>query len=401
MEHMSGPVGLPTADAISDATIAEIEQELAGDGVWIDPAFARAHDISAADESAIEGAVASTQRADVKVVLVEVNSDDDRFHGSFANLSAWLQDDTGGDTTYIGYDRWSGATLSVQAYGEQPDTIYVANVAAHEHPDDMVSQVVQIPVLLDDGNAKALWDEVPRDERYSWTADEGIQASEVAVGVGVVVAFAAVVAGAFVWRRRRRNRPSRFTLPSTVLHTIRTAEDRRLRQRADAEVLALGEAIGRGEPTGTAHALDAWQQALDHYSAARAILSQKAAPADVVGALVLAGRGKDARATAQEQKPPAWKAPMRCWFNPLHDGRTTEVTWRDEGREVDVPACSACAAEVTAGREPHDVLDFIQGDRTVHYYRLDLGAWSRTGYGTLDPDLLAALRTGSTSRLRR
>ena len=105
MEHMSGPVGLPTADAITDATIAEIEQELANDGVWIDPAFARSHDISADDESAIEDAVASAQQADVKVVLVEVDPDDDRFQGSFANLTAWLQDDVGGDATYIGYGR--------------------------------------------------------------------------------------------------------------------------------------------------------------------------------------------------------------------------------------------------------------------------------------------------------
>ena len=166
----------------------------------------------------------------------------------------------------------------MQAYGEQPGTMSVANVADHEHPDDIVAQVVRVPVLLDDGNAEALWDEVPRDERYSWTADEGVQASEVAVGVGMVVALAAVVAGAVVWRSRRRRRPSRFTFPTTVLHTIRAAEDRRLRQQADAEVLALGEAIGSGEPGGTAHALDAWQQALDHYSAARGSCPRSPAP---------------------------------------------------------------------------------------------------------------------------
>jgi hypothetical protein len=391
-----------SAEQISDDTISEIEQQLASDGVWIDPSFARTHDISAADEAAIEEAVASARSADLKVVLVEVDSDDERFQGSFANLSAWLHDDAGGDATYVGWNRWSEPHLSVQSFGDQPDTMSVANVANHEHPDDVADQVVRVQELLDDGNAEEIWWEVPNDERYSWTADEGIQASEVVGGIGVVAALAAVVAGLVVWRRRRRLRPSGFTLPSTVLHTIRAAEDKRLRQQADTEVLALGEAIGSGEPGGSAAALDAWQQALDHYAAARSILSQEAAPADVVGALVLARRGDDARAAAQEGTPGAWRAPVRCWFNPLHDGPTTEVTWRsgerDDDRAVDVPACAACADAVRAGREPDDVLDFIEGDRTVHYFRLDLGPWSRTGYGSLERDLLGALRAAGAGR---
>ena len=263
-------------DRITDATIAEIEQEMAGDGVWVDPGFANSHGISAADEAAVEEAVASASEADVRVVLVEVDSDDERFQGSFANLSAWLQDDAGGDATYVGYDSWSEPHLSVQAYGDQPDTTYADNVAAHEHPDDLVAQLVRIPELLDDGNAQALWDEVPSDERYSWT-------------------------------------------PSS----------------------------------------------------------------------------------AEQRKPSAWKSPVRCWFNPLHDGPTTEVSWRDDAREVDVPACAACAADVRAGREPGDILDFIEGNRTVPYFRLDLGAWSTTGYGTLDRDLLGALRSSGRRRSLR
>ena len=385
---------------ISDATIAEIEQEMAGDGVWVDPAFASKHDITAADEARIEQAVASSERAELKVVLVEVDRDDDRFQGSFASLTAWLQDDLGGDATYVGSEHQNEFQVAVTSYGEQPGTLYVASVANHEHPDDFVEQVIEVSQLLESGRAEEMWREVPSDERYSWTADEGVQASEVFGGIGIVVAVVAVLAGLVVWRRRRRLRPAGFTLPTTVLHTVRAAEDRQLRHLADTEVLALGEAIGSGEPGRTAHSLDAWQQALDHYAAARSILSQKAAPADVVGALVLARSGEDARTTAERKKPPAWRPPVRCWFNPLHDGRTTEVTWRDEERAVDVPACQACAGDTRAGREPGDILDFIEGDRTVHYFRLDLGAWSRTGYGTLDSDLLGALRSGPAARRR-
>lgn len=385
-------------DQIDDATLEEIKQEMAGDGVWIDAAFAASHDISAADEQAIEDAVAATQDATVRVVLVEVDHGDERFQGSFGNLSAWLHDDLGGDATYVGHDTWSEPGLAVQAYGDQPETMSVANVANHEHPDDLADQVVRVPELLETGTAEQLWREVPRDEKYSWTADEGLQASEVLAGGGVVVAVAAVVAAVVVWRRRRKARPRGFVLPSTVLHTVRSAEDRRLRQQADVEVLALGEALGAGEPGTTAHALDAWQQALDHYAAARSILSQDATPADVVGSLVLARRGEDARSTAQERKPSAWRPPRHCWFNPLHGGPASEVTWTDDGRTVVVPACEECADDVRAGREPSDVLDFIEGDRTVHYYRLDLGAWSTTGYGALERDLLGALRTTTSKR---
>lgn len=388
-------------EQISDETIAEIERELDGDGVWIDPAFARSQGISAEDEYRIEAAVAASERADLNVVLVEVSTDDDRFQGSFGSLSAWIHDSRGGDATYVGWERYSSPNVTVDAYGAQPETIHVDDVAAHEAPDDVADQVLRIAEILEDGNAQTLWDEIPDDEKYSWLADEGVQASEVLGGFGVVAVAAALVAGVVLLRRRRRTRPTGFTLPTTVLHTIRSAEDRRLRARADAEVLALGEAIGRGDPGGAASSLEAWQQALDHYAAARAVLSQAAGPADVVGALVLARRGDDARSTAERTKPAAWTPRPGCWFNPLHDGRTSEVTWRDGDREVDVPACAACAADVRDGREPRDVLDFIEGDRTVHYYRLDLGAWSRTGYGSLEPDLLAALRDSRPGTRRR
>lgn len=392
-----------SSEQITDETIAEIERELDGDGVWIDPAFARSQGISAEDEDEIEAAVAATERADLNVVLVEVSTDDDRFQGSFGSLSAWIHDSRGGDATYVGWERYASPHVTVDAYGAQPATTYVDDVAAHEVPDDLAGQVVRVAELLEDGTAQSRWDEIPDDEKYSWLADEGVQASEVLAGFGVVAVVAALVTGVVLARRGRRTRPKGFTLPTTVLHTIRSAEDRRLRSQADAEVLALGEAIGRGEPGGSAASLEAWQQALDHYAAARSILSQAAAPADVVGALVLARRGDAARSAAERGRTAAWTPRPGCWFNPLHDGPTSEVTWRDGDREVDVPACAACASDVRDGREPRDVLDFIEGDRTVHYYRLDLGPWSTTGYGTLDRDLLGALRAGRArgSRGRR
>lgn len=382
-------------DQIDDATIAEIKQELSGDGVWIAPSFARAHEITAADEAAIEEAVASVRVADMKVVLVDVDHADERFQGNISNLTAWLYDDTGEDATYVGY-AYDGVRLL--DYGEQPSTSSISSVARHEHPEDAVGQVLRAAELLESGNADKVWEAIPREERYPWIAEEqedgvvpGLDAGSGALwGIGAALVLGAVVVGVIRWRRRRL--PPGFTLPRTVLHTVRAAEDRRLRTDAEAEVLALGEALGSGQPVRTPPTLDSWQRALDHYAAARSILLQEATPADVVGALVLARRGEDARGHAQGGGGAVWQPPTPCWFNPLHEGSTSVVKWRDGAREVDVPACPACEGDLAAGREPGDVLDFIEDDKTVHYYRLDLGAWTTTGYGALDADLLGALR---------
>ncbi len=395
----SHPVRQVAADQIDDATLAQIEQEMSGDGVWIDPVFARSHDISAADEGAIEAAVAQGDGSNVHVVLVEVSSNDDRFQGSFSSLAAWLNDDLGGDVTYVGWDAWSEPSLSVVAFGDQPSTSSVANVVNHEHPDDITAQVLAVPDLLDAGTAPTQWQEVPQDERYSWTADDD---SGLGWWIGGSVGALLLLGAGWWWARRRYRRVrTGFVLPTAVLRTVRAAEDRKLRQHAEAEVLSLGEALGRAEPGGSEESLTAWQQALDHYAAARSVLDRAGSPADIVGVLVLARRGENAREAASRGLTRAWRAPVGCWFNPLHETTTTTVTWRENGRSVDVPACANCAGSVERGEEPDDVLDFIEGDRTVHYFHLDLGAWSRTGYGALEPDLIGALRPGRGGRRGR
>ncbi|MFT4287547.1 hypothetical protein, partial [Nocardioides sp.] len=218
--------------------------------------------------------------------------------------------------------------------------------------------------------------------------------------VGGVLAVAVVGLAAAVWLRRRGRRRTRLVtasttgralaLPESVLRTVRAAEDERNESRAQAAVLALGERIDATDFSATtARARASWQAALDHYDVASRILDGSHSPADAVGALVLAERGQEAlRAAAQGH---GWRPGRRCYFNPLHSLATTTATWTDSGRTVKVPACQACARALQAGQEPPDVLDFVVGGRPRHYYRLDLGAWSRTGFGSLDPDLLSQL----------
>ena len=404
-ERTGRVVQLPTTD-IDDALLTQIEAELdeTGDGVWVAPAFAQQHGLDAADELRLEQVVTRAETADLRVVLVEVDRADDRFQGSFSQLVAWLHDDVGGDATYLGWDADS-QELRLQSFGEQPDEAFVTRMAAHAAPGDLVGQVERAEELLVTGEAYELWSALDDDEKYPGSSDGDVGGWALVV-VGLVVAALAVGGGRRLVGalRGRRARAKSFVLPTTVLRTVRAAEDRALRRDAEAELLALGQRLIAQELDRLdAGALEVWEQAMEHHAAAERVLAVSTSPADVVGALVLVRRGEQARSAAAGGAG-SWRPSPGCWFNPLHTGPTRKVTWRDgddeEGRRVDVPACARCARDVSAGKEP-DVLDFVHGERTVHYYRLDIGAWSETGYGTLDTDLIGALRRAGASRRDR
>lgn len=390
---------------IGDDDLTEIVEEMESDGVWIHPGYARAQELGDAEEARLEALVAETDFVDLRVVLVDIDPRDDRFQGNFGSLSAWVHDDLGGDAVYVGVQRGTTEKITLEGLGDHPDDLfYAANLAAREHPDDVVAQAERAVELLGSNDAYELWQEIPADERYS-SPDRNDDGGLPWAGIGVTAVLVLAV-GSWLWRRRgsgRRARETGFTLPTAVLRTVRAAEDRQLRQRAEAEVLALGEALARDEHGSSSQALDAWRQALDHYDAARAILRGAGSPADVVGALVLARRGEQAREYAAGEPTTAWAPSPGCYFNPLHGKGPQRVEWSGGGNggTVEVPACAECARAVLAGEEPDDVLDFVEGDRTVHYFRLEIGVWSRTGYGTVEPDLLGELRrTGAGRRVR-
>lgn len=402
---------------IDDEDLAEIVEEMGGDGVWIHPSFARTHQLTARDEARLERLVAETDVMQLRIVLVDVDFSDDRFQGDFTSLSAWVHDDLGGDAVYLGAQ--GGGRLVAEEFGDAPeDLFYAADIAAQEHPDDVVAQVERTVELAEGGeDLYEQWSELREESAPSSFLDEGFGRNQAGDGPpwgGIVTVTVVLVAavGAWLWRRGVRRGgalPGRgagrgsarpFTLPPAVLRTVRAAEDRRLRQVTEAEVLALGEALGAQSPVQGREAT--WRQALDHYDAARSVLDRVGSPADVVGALVLARRGDSARraALAGGRGREVWRPPLTCYFNPLHTGTVRTVTWQDGRRSVDVPACTACAPQVTQGREPEDALDFVDQGSARHYYRLDIGAWSETGYGALEPDLIGALRQGRRRRRR-
>lgn len=390
---------------IDEATIAQIEAELGRDGVWVSPELRR--EVPPAVEDQIEAAVDAASTP-TYVTLVELDTDDPLTEGDPEELANIIRDDTGRSGVYVGMAWTDGEDpefeLHLTSFPNDYGLYTSARVAGVEHPDDLGAQTLRTLELLESGEGDRLYEELDPDDlaRYSGGSsdDGGLGAGAVAgIVAGVLVVLIAVVVAVRSRRRGGAALPAAptattasFTLPPAVLSTVRAAEDRRNEARAQADVLALGEAIDAAElDPRRSKGLAAWQAALDHYDVARRILDRKHSPADVVGAVVLAGRGREALRRAVRGQ--AWTPEPGCYFNPLHGGTTTPVSWQDGDRRVRVPACASCARDVAAGREPEDVLDFVADGRPVHYYKLDLGAWSGTGYGALDTDLLGRLIT--------
>lgn len=385
---------------IDEELLARIEKELGRDGVWVSPELRT--EVPARAEARIEAAVADASTP-TYVTLVELDHDDPLTYGDARELASLVRDDTGRSGIYVGMDPTYGDEapdyqLRLESFPDDTGLFYAARVAAVEHPDDLEGQTLRVLDLLESGDADRLYEELDPQAvaslRGSSSSEEGLDAGAV---TGLVTVALLLLAGVALATRRLRRAPATptaaspaFTLPPAVLSTVRAAEDRRHETHARTQVLELGEAIDRAElDPRRSQALPAWQAALDHYDVARRILDREHSPADVVGAIVLAARGRDALAQATRGR--GWTPQPGCYFNPLHDATTTPVAWQDGDTSVRVPACAACAADVRAGREPDDVLDFVADGRPVHYFKLDLGAWSRTGYGALDPDLLGRL----------
>ncbi len=387
---------------ITDAQIDQIVTEVREDGVYVDPDFAREHGISASVEQDLESSVTAIEQP-TRVVLVEVEYDDPRFEDA-GQLAAWVHDEIGGAANYV---LWRYDGVEVDALGGAREDWYAAQVAETEHPDDAPAQLTRTLDLLATGEGRQVYESMEEDGKLDRDESDGDSSGLLWFGgvIGVLaLGWVLVKLGSAVprWRaaRKRQQAERPFELPRAVLRSVRAAEDRQNRGRADAEVLALGEALA-GDRSGTpAGAGPAWQAALDHYAAARRVLDQSHRPADVIGALVLARRGEQARLAAvadDTEEPTPWEPTPTCWFNPLHEGPVSRVLSGPWDRSPTVPACAACGEAAKEGKEPADILDFADDDRARHYYDLPLGVWSETGYGSVEPDLLGALvrSTGS------
>ena len=383
---------------VSPGDLPTIEAALRKDGIWVSPGLAGR--LTKADLTRISKAEkASGHQA--YVVVADVDYDDPDFPGGMETLLDTVQNDLGKDGVYIGagphYDGEYETTA--KAYPDDFDVTDAVFPAMDQAPKNLAQQIVITLQWVRKGGAA---DYVSQQNAARSTSgstgststppDDGSGGSGVSAGVwggltGAVIVLAAAAAGLALWRRRRPTqtgfRPSR-----RVLANVRAAEDRTWAQRAQADVLALGETIdGTDMP---ADPTDAWQAALDHYAAARGLVDAPGHPtADDIGAIVLAARGSAALAAAQRGR--GWTPKPTCYFNPLHGSASRTVEWTGGDTSVEVPACAACGRAVTRGAEPDDILDLVEDGRPRHYFQLDVHPWSETGYGALDTDLLGRL----------
>ncbi|MET9535834.1 hypothetical protein ABZY02_35670 [Streptomyces sp. NPDC006649] len=188
-------------------------------------------------------------------------------------------------------------------------------------------------------------------------------------------------------RRRRRGQVSPFAFPQAVFAAAATADERALRRHADAEVIALGEAVQAAPDS-----LPGLPRALDAYGAAGKVLDAAHGLPDLAGVLALVTDGRDALADGTPAPLPL------CFFNPLHGRAARRIDWRPLGRRdrLDVAACDACAQAVRTRRAP-EVLTAPEskGGRSVPYFEIpaERSVWAATGYGSLvrsDEDGMAA-----------
>ncbi|MFD5229929.1 hypothetical protein ACFWJ5_15615 [Streptomyces qaidamensis] len=172
--------------------------------------------------------------------------------------------------------------------------------------------------------------------------------------------------------RSRRPSPA---VPHVVFATARAADEARVRRRAEAEVLALGEATQAADVAAT----PGLQQALDAYAAAGTVLDGARGLPDLAGALALAQEGRDALAGSPG-------LPL-CFFNPLHGRAALRTGWRPLGRRdrLDVAVCQECADALQDRRAPEVLPDTDEDGRRVPYFEVPAGrsAWAASGYGSL------------------
>ncbi|MDQ0750477.1 hypothetical protein QF034_004708 [Streptomyces africanus] len=124
--------------------------------------------------------------------------------------------------------------------------------------------------------------------------------------LAAVPALALTVLGtrALVRSRSRRTVPA---VPQLVFATARAADEAELRRRAEAEVLALGEATQAADVSTT----PALQRALDAYAAAGRVLDEARGVPDLAGALALVQEGQGALAGSPRAAPLLLQPPAR------------------------------------------------------------------------------------------
>jgi hypothetical protein len=380
-------------DAPFTPDVAAIAAGLADDNVHVDPSIA--DQVTPEQLSAITAAVdAST--IPVHVIAVPLTYDSEL---SPVQLAALVHRELPQDGVWFvarqGLDTWR---LEATSYGVRGgnDANLATYVADELYPSDLGLQLQEAVEVFGSGDAKSIYAETFPEyasgtSTSSGQQDDGAQVLGIDLpialtGIGVI----AVLITAIVLRRNWVRDRGGIALKGRALRRISTAQTSSWRHRAQTEADRLGERITTLQ-IGDGADREAWTAALDHFEAANRVLERTTSAADSIGALVLAQRGHDALDHGVAGRP--WTPTPVCFFNPLHGAATTSVRWTTPAGAQDVPACAECRRVARRNREP-DFLDLPIDGTVVHYVDADESAepWASSGYGSIDPDLLARVR---------
>ncbi|GAA4677584.1 hypothetical protein [Nocardioides nanhaiensis] len=410
----------PPAAGSADQVLADVAQALADDGVYVHPSLASV--VSPAEEAEIAQTLA--QAEEPAFVVAYPFARNDEFGGSASDLLTRLQarDELPGTfitTSSYGLvnDEYSDIRLDAFQWGgpggyDGQEWYELADAVQSRDPDgdfDLDQSLQTAADLVVEGREavsegyreRQEQREAEREERGSSPLGgdgDGVDLTGLLIA-GLVAATVLAVARSVVRRRHgRAAAPARESapavLPPSAVERIREAHDRRLEERAQRELLALGEQLDSIE-IGQRDERTSWQAALDHYDAARRVLAMTERQDDeldvlhVVGALVLLGRGRDALAAARKGR--GYEPEPDCYLNPLHGRAAAARRVEVGGRPLEVPLCERCRSDLRRSRTP-DILDVAQRGTPTHWFDTGVEPWVSTGYGALDPDLVTALQ---------
>lgn len=369
--------------------VAAIAADLADDNLHVDPSVA---DQVTPDQLAAITASIDASSTPVYVLALPLESDAQTSPVQLVSLvHRELPQDGIWFVTRQSYDEsWRIESTTYGVSAENAD-FYARIVAEELYPTDLGLQLQKTTELIAAGTAETAYNETFPErgpDRTTTRQDDdaqllGVDLPVALTGIGVLAVIVAVVA-----MRRRPRRRGEIAVEDRTLRRISTAQTDSWRHRAEEETARLGERVTKHEIADTSDRA-AWTAALDHYEAANRVLDRTTSAADSIGALVLARRGDDALDHAIAGRP--WQPTAMCFFNPLHGAVTTTARWNTHAGARDVPACVDCRRLVRKRREP-DFLDLPVGDTVVHYLDSDAEPWASTGYGSIEPDLLARVR---------
>ncbi|WP_258314692.1 hypothetical protein [Streptomyces sp. Act143] len=328
----------------------------------------------------------------IKVVLTPLTKGDN-FDGEADTLASVIHDRLGlrefilittdGDFTdsLNGYE-WPADTHQTH------DAVAAAGFLDETRDAGLADLTAKAVELVAAGNGTRVYEEAIQDLGTSApapsptpTPEPDTQESTWAWLLPAIPTLALLTLGALLLVRRRRRAggpppPSPFAYPQAVFAAAEAADESALRRRAEAEVIALGEAAQAASPGAT----PSLERALDAYSAASKVLDAARGLPDLAGVLALVTEGRDALTDTVSALP-------LCFFNPLHGRATRRTTWRPLGRRdrAQVATCAACTGALRHHRAPEVLTDTTTDGHQVPYFEVpaERSVWAATGYGSL------------------